>query len=173
MEWWLTWRILIQPFSQDNQPWLYHVVWIISHVWEVGVAALRETGASEHGLVQTSILTAGLEAPASKTKASLKPDEWSATNCKLRPHPRHYQSSRLRGDVMSQFSSEDATPEKRFKRDVFGGVNTPFKSELESFKVNKQLRSGAVSAFFSFSGINVRKWRNRRTLKGNIKGKET
>lgn len=39
------------------------------------MAALRETGASEHGLVQTSILTAGLEAPASKTKASLKPDE--------------------------------------------------------------------------------------------------
>lgn len=61
-------------------------------------------------ILSSSILKAGLEAPAIETKAGLEPDEWSATNQELRPHPRRSQpfcwGARQQADVTSQSSSQ-------------------------------------------------------------------
>lgn len=110
-------------FIQDNQPWLWEI-WIVWHVLHGGGTASAQwwwnggcRARACPNILSSSILKAGLEAPAIETKAGLEPDEWSATNQELRPHPRRSQpfrrGARLRAEVMSQFSSRCEMVRKR------------------------------------------------------------
>lgn len=98
--------------------WMNICVW--AGVWWWGECSFTWNGClwarACPNILSTPILTAGLEAPATKTKAGLKPDEWmNEVPLTTRSTPFHVPTSSsssifltdggpcLRADVMSQF----------------------------------------------------------------------